>query len=83
VINLQKKPDVHDKDVDNIIFSYQVVVNSCATQTLLNTLTNLEIEKGELIQRFIDRTKNMDSFVSNLYNHTYLYSKHSLIYFIF
>ncbi|KAI8880282.1 cysteine proteinase, partial [Backusella circina FSU 941] len=57
---LPENLEENDKDAENIIFSTQLVLNSCATQSLVNTLANLEIEKGKLIQGFIDYTDKMD-----------------------
>lgn len=75
-IPLGENSEEPQKGAENINFASQVVVNSSATLSLVNILTNIEIEKNgqlvgvesELIRNFTDFIKDMDSIVSNIYN---------------
>ncbi|KAI9478766.1 MAG: ubiquitin carboxyl-terminal hydrolase [Benjaminiella poitrasii] len=46
-----------DSDADNVVFTAQVVTNVCATLALLAILFNADVEKGNILNDFLNFTK--------------------------
>ncbi|KAI8889460.1 hypothetical protein K501DRAFT_267003 [Backusella circina FSU 941] len=57
---------VENPDAANIVFTYQIIDNSCATLSLVNILFNIEEYRSEFTQGFLDHTNGMDAnFICN------------------
>ncbi|KAI8890825.1 cysteine proteinase [Backusella circina FSU 941] len=52
-----------DRDAEELVFTAQVVLRSCATLSILNAVSNLDIERGKIIQDFLDFTEGCDSII--------------------